>query len=100
LPRSTDASVNLIGFFLAASSGDITKLCGGDGVVAVELEAPELCASLFFSCAKKVPPTMQNINTAHNAFSFSDIAHPAVAQVSGRGRQVGDVKSPLPRRFI
>jgi len=25
---------------------------------------------------------MQNTNTAHNAFNFSDIAHPAVAQVA------------------
>jgi hypothetical protein len=75
-----------MGFFLAASSGDITKLCGEDGVAAAELEAPELWASSFFSCAQKAAPTTQNAKTANNAFTLSDIVHPTVAQVGCHGK--------------
>jgi hypothetical protein len=72
----------MIGFFLAASSGDITELCGDEGVAADELEELEPCASPFFSCAEKVPAAKQNTNIAHNTFSLRDIAHPVVAQVA------------------
>jgi hypothetical protein len=57
-------------------------LCGEDAGAACELEAAGLCASSFFSCAKKLPVTKRITAAANNnIFSFIRIADSARAQV-------------------
>jgi len=64
-------------------------------VGALALEALGFCASSFFSCAQKLPPTKKNNPMAHSAFTFSDIAHPAVAQVARYGQAIRILTSPV-----